>query len=234
MSWALITGAAARGGAAIARALHNRGMNVVVHHSRRSEGEAAQLATNLNKTRPGSARLWCADFDETEFELPVWFSTGDITVCVCNASRWVSSRLENLEQGRADWDIHVGAHARILASLEPSLQAVVSVTDVHAERPAKGYVWYTAAKAALQALTLALSIEWAPRIRCNVVQPGTLPWPEGWADSSRQAEILNTIPMQRTGVFEELAEVVGWLALDASYVTGQVLVVDGGRTRWLR
>jgi len=116
---------------------------------------------------------------------------------------------------------------------EVALRSVVAVTDVHVERPPRGYVWYTVAKAALQALVGALAVDWAPQVRFNVVQPGAMPFPPDWTDAQRAARIEASIPMRRLGRFDELARAVVWLALDADYVTGQVLAVDGGRTRHL-
>ena len=83
------------------------------------------------------------------------------------------------------------------------------------------------------ALLLTLAVEWAPDVRCNVVAPGALPFPADWMDASRAEQIQRSVPLGRAGSFDDLAGAVKWLALDAPYVTGQVLAVDGGRSRWL-
>ena len=80
-------------------------------------------------------------------------------------------------------------------------------------------------------MILALANDWAPYVRFNVVQPGTLPFPLDWSDDERKRKIMESIPLGRIGSFEELAGAVVYLALDATYVTGQVLAVDGGRSR---
>ena len=157
----------------------------------------------------------------------------EVEVCVCNASVWEPSELADIERAQLDWAIHVGGHAQILAALRPSLRSVVAVSDIHVERPRKGYVWYTAAKAALQGLVLALASEWAPQVRCNVVQPGALPFPQSWVDSDEAERIRRSVPLGRLGAFDDLAAAVAWLAVEAQYVTGQVLAVDGGRGRYL-
>jgi pteridine reductase len=82
-------------------------------------------------------------------------------------------------------------------------------------------------------MTLALANDWAPDVRFNVVQPGTLPYPDSWKDEDRARRIEQSIPLRRVGTFDDLAGAVVFLALDASYVTGQVLAVDGGRSRQL-
>lgn len=232
-AWALVTGASARGGAAIARRLHAEGCAIVVHHSPRSSEAAALLADELNAARTASARLWCADLASQPLDIPDWLLQLGVETCVCNASVYERSALEDAERSRIDLGVHVLAHASILSALRPSLRSVVAVTDIHVDRAVPGYVWYTTSKAALQAMVLALAMEWAPRVRCNVVQPGTLPYPEAWTDHDRAQSILASIPMKRPGSFEEMAETVAWLALCAGYVTGQVIAVDGGRSRWL-
>jgi len=232
MSWALVTGSSARGGAAIARSLHDAGMDIVLHHSDRSADAARALHDELQALRAGSAHTWAADLAQPP-SVPGWITDLAPTVCVCNASMYRASQLGDAAIAAEDWSVHVAAHAAILNALRPGLRSVVSVTDIHVERPARGYVWYTVSKAALQALTLALAIEWAPAVRCNVVAPGTLPLPDDWADAPRARAIEASVPLARLGAFEDLAAAVKWLALDAGYVTGQVLAVDGGRSRWL-
>ena len=232
MSWALVTGAAARGGAAIARALHRAGQDVVVHHSPRSRAAAQALADELAAGRPGSARTWEAEL-AADVVVPEWLVHLAPACCVCNASTYQPSALDDVGRMNEDHAIHVRAHAAILAALRPGLRSVVGVSDLHAERPTRGYVWYSVTKAALQALVLTLAVEWAPDVRCNVVAPGTLPYPDRWNDPDRGRRVQSSIPMQRLGTFDELAAAVAWLALDAHYVTGQVLAVDGGRSRWL-
>ena len=232
MSWALVTGAAARGGAAIARALHRANVDVVVHHSPRSRASAQALEVELRALRPDSARTWEAEL-AADVTVPDWLKELAPACCVCNASTYQPSTLEDERRMTEDHAIHVCAHAAILAALRPGLRSVVAVSDVHAERPTRGYVWYSVTKAALQALVLTLAVEWAPDVRCNVVAPGTLPYPDRWNDPERGRRVQASIPMQRVGTFDELAAAVAWLALDAPYVTGQVLAVDGGRSRWL-
>lgn len=240
-SWALVTGAAARGGAAIARALHARGLSVVVHHTPRSTPAAEELVAALCAQRAGSARAWCAEFS-APLAVPAWLVALGPAVLVCNASVYRRSTLDDAARAQADLAIHLHAHAALLAALLPgsadadravALRSVVAVTDVHVERPPRGYVWYAVAKAALQALIVTLAVEWAPRVRFNAVQPGAMPFPPDWRDAERTARIAASIPLQRLGRFDDLARAVEWLALDADYVTGQVLAVDGGRSRHL-
>ena len=240
--WALVTGASGRGGAAISRALHARGLSVVIHHTSRSIDKAEALSGELEAIRPGSTRLWSADFAASDFYVPSWIADLGITVLVCNASAYHPSTLDDIERSAQDIAIHIGANSAILMALRPSgspsapaqsLRSVVAVTDISVDRAPKGHVSYTTAKGALQTMILALANEWAPYVRFNVVQPGTLPFPEDWIDQERSKKIMESIPLGRIGSFEELASAVVYLAIDATYVTGQVLAVDGGRSRQL-
>ena len=241
-SWALVTGASGRGGAAISRALHSRGLSIVIHHTPRSLEKALDLQRELEVLRSGTTRLWSADFASDDFHVPAWIKTQGISVLVCNASAYHPSDIDDLERSTRDILIHIGANQAILSALRPSqspsapvqsLRSVVAITDISVDRAPKGYLGYTTAKGALQTMILALANEWAPYVRFNVVQPGTLPYPSDWNDSIRAQKIIESIPLGRIGSFEDLAGAVVYLAIDATYVTGQVLAVDGGRSRQL-
>ncbi|MDM0116776.1 SDR family oxidoreductase [Variovorax sp. J22R133] len=233
MSWVLVTGGTARGGEAIVRALHSAGLDVVIHHSPRSSARAASLRAELDERKRGSVRTWEADLSQA-VEMPAWITELAPEYCVCNASVYLHSELGDSQRQADDMAVHLTAHASILKVLEPSLCSVVAVSDIHVDRPATGYLWYTVAKAALQSLIVTLAMEWAPRVRCNVVAPGALPLPETWTDEGRADAIKRSIPLGNLGRFEDLASAVKWMLLDAHYVTGQVLAIDGGRSRWLR
>ena len=232
MSRVVVTGATARGGAAIVRALHDAGSNIVIHHSPRSKDQAASLCAELLDHRAESAFAWEADL-AAAVHVPGWLVDLAPEYCVCNASVYRPSQLEDAERAAEDLSVHLHANVAILGALRPNLRSVVAVSDIHVERPAGGHVWYNVAKAALQSLTITLAIEWAPRTRCNVVAPGALPFPEAWTDQERKEAVERSIPLAKLGEFQDLAAAVKWLLLDATYVTGQVLAVDGGRSRWL-
>jgi pteridine reductase len=240
--WALITGGSGRGGAAMVRALHARGLSVVIHHTPRSLAAATALQAELERTRAGTTQLWSADFAVDDFAVPSWLARQGIVVLICNASAYYPSGIDNIDRAHIDIAIHITAHAAILSALRPSsdplapppmLRSVVVISDIAVDRPPKGHVSYTTAKGALQSMALALASDWAPYVRFNVVQAGTLPYPDSWTDAERAKRIGASIPLGRLGTFEDLAGAVVYLALDATYVTGQVLAVDGGRSRRL-
>lgn len=240
--WALVTGASGRGGAAIARSLHLRGLAVVLHHTPRSFDKALKLQEEFESLRPGSSRLWCADFATDGFGtsgVPDWIGNLGIEVLICNASAYRIGELHDTERLHVGIAIHLGGHASILGALSPArtpsgvprLKSVVAITDIAVDRSPPGQVAYTSAKGALQSMILSLACDWAPHVRFNVIQPGTLPYPPDWSDDARARKIEESIPLKRVGTFEELAAAVTFMAIDATYVTGQVLAVDGGRSR---
>ena len=114
--------------------------------------------------------------------------------------------------------------------------AIVNIVDIHADRPLKDYVLYSAAKAGLAGLTRSLALELAPHVRVNGVAPGPIEWPSaaevsagGIVDAER-ARILATTPLRREGGVDAIARAVAFLFCDADFVTGQILAVDGGRS----
>jgi pteridine reductase len=111
----------------------------------------------------------------------------------------------------------------------------VNITDIHAERPLKGYPVYCAAKAGLLGLTRALAQELGPRVRVNAVAPGAIEWPQGTDDfpPAERAAIIEHSLLKRVGSPADIAGTVKFLIFDAPYVTGQVINVDGGRTAHL-
>jgi pteridine reductase len=111
--------------------------------------------------------------------------------------------------------------------------AVVAMCDIHAMGlPRSGFAGYAMSKAALVEMVRSLARELAPRVRVNGVAPGVVAWPEAGyeADAGAQAAYLKRVPLGRAGTPEDAAGVVCWLALEATYLTGQVVRVDGGRS----
>ena len=112
--------------------------------------------------------------------------------------------------------------------------AVVALCDMHAMgRPRKDFSAYSMSKAALAEMVQSLARELAPKVRVNGVAPGVVAFPEAGheSDPEMQKAYLSRVPLQRAGTPEDAAEAVRWLALDATYVTGEIVRLDGGR--WL-
>ena len=235
---ALVTGAARRIGAAVARTLHRRGLSVAVHY-RTSRDDARSLAGALDRERPGAAAAFGCDLldpgapERLVSEVVARF--GALDVLVNNASSFYPTPIGTTTE--AEWDDLVGtnlkapffvtrAAARFLAAHRG---CVVNLADVHGRNPIAGHPVYCSAKAGLIMLTRALALELAPEVRVNAVAPGIALWSEHDRDATARARAVEAVPMRRIGSAEEVADAVAWLALDALYTTGEVLAVDGGR-----
>lgn len=237
--WALITGAAKRIGAAIARGLHEAGANVVVHYHS-SAAEADALVAELNATRPGSALAIRADLNDTPAIRPMVESivekTGRLDVLVNNASSFYPTPLEKITEQQ--WTELLGSNLKAplflcqaaLAPLKRSRGVIVNIVDVHAQRPLRNHLLYGVAKAGLAMLTRSLAKDLGPDIRVNGVSPGAILWPEAGVPEQIQQSIIRQIALKRPGEPSDVAAAVVFLVRDAPYVTGQILAVDGGRS----
>ena len=237
---ALITGSARRIGAAIARRLHAEGYDLALHY--RDSADAMQaLAKSLQATRPDSVLTLQADLSEFD-RLPEMVAKtvgrfGRLDALVNNASTFHATPMGT--STAQDWDALFASNARapfFLAQaaaphLKASRGAIVNLVDIYAERPLANHPLYCMAKAALLMATKSLALELAPEVRVNAVAPGAILWPEhDEANGEAQAALLARTPLSRTGTPEEIAEAVRWLLRDATYTTGQVIHLDGGRT----
>lgn len=239
----LVTGGAKRVGAVVARRLHAAGAQVALHyHHSRTAAEA--LAAEFNAARPESALTLAADLLDTA-ALPglvaaVVARCGRLDGLVNNASSFFPTPVGAIDE--TAWNDLVGTNFKaplfLAQAAAPHLVrqqgAIVNITDIHAERPLKGYPLYSAAKGALLTLTRALAVELAPAVRVNAVAPGAILWPEDGqlAGDDRRDIVAHTL-LQREGTPEDIAGAVHFLLAEASYMTGQVLNIDGGRTAHL-
>jgi len=237
----LVTGAARRVGAEISRALHAAGASIAIHY-RSSSAAAEQLAAALNRVRADSAAVFQADLLDVG-ALPRLVASaaqrfGRLDALVNNASSFFATDLATLDA--AAWDDLVGTNLKaplFLAQaaaphLDSSGGCIVNITDIHAERPLKGYPLYCAAKAGLLGLTRALALELGPRVRVNAIAPGAIEWPQNQSDfpPAERAAIIDHTLLKRVGSPADIAGTVKFLVFDAPYITGQVINVDGGRT----
>lgn len=236
---ALITGAARRIGAEIARTLHAAGINVLLHY-RGSRDAAATLVEEMNHTRPDSARLLQADLlDEraiADLGERAIAEYGHLNYLVNNASTFYATPLGEITA--AHWHDLMGSNLKaplfLTQACAPALRAtggsVVNVVDIHALRPLKGYPLYSAAKAGLWALTQAFARELGPEARANGVAPGAILLPEDEANVGTHEAMIERTALKRQGHPSDIARTVLFLLRDAPYITGQVVPVDGGRS----
>lgn len=236
---ALITGAAHRIGAEIARTLHDEGMNIAIHY-RRSRDAASSLAEELERLGPGRVILIQGDLgvtsDSRTLVEKVVAHFGRLDVLVNNASSFFPTPLG--ETTEAQWDELMASNAKapfFLAqaaapNLRQSAGCIVNLVDIHAERPLKGHPVYSAAKAANAMLVKALARELGPEVRVNGIAPGAILWPEQNLSETTKKSIVERAALARVGTPRDIARAVVFLIRDADYVTGQILAVDGGRT----
>ena len=217
----LITGAAHRLGATTARMLHGEGMNILLHY-RHSRDAAEVLQTELNDIRPDSVKLLQADLHDTQ-SLPGLIEEAvnawdRLDVLINNASSFYPTPIGSVTE--AQWDDLIGSNLKaplfLSQAAAPYLRqhqgCIVSIVDIHAERPLKEFPVYSMAKAGLVMLTKSLACELGPEVRVNAVAPGAILWPEN------------------LGAPEDIARAILYLVRDAGYVSGQVITVDGGRS----
>lgn len=232
---ALVTGGARRIGAAIVRALHDKGYRVVIH-CHYGLDEAHALAQELNNKRMDTAIVLQRDLTEADAGMDLISEVNDwagrLDVLVNNAS--IFKRSGDIAVWQDLFAINVQAPyflsmaARTL--LAKTKGVIVNITDIHAEKPLMGYEIYCQTKAALEMQTKALAKLFAPEIRVNAVAPGPNVWPEheNSLSSEDKERIIAKTLLKRFGSADYIAQAV--LAMVGNdYVTGQVLKVDGGR-----
>ena len=239
----LVTGAAKRIGARIVETLHESGWRAVIHYHE-SGTDARALADRLNALREGSAATMALDLLDTarlhELVACAVSTFGRLDALVNNASSFYPTPMASV--GEAEWLDLIGTNFKaplFLAqaaaeSLSRTRGAIVNIIDIHAERPLRGYPLYCAAKAGLAGLTRALALELAPMVRVNGVAPGPIKWPDTpQFGAMERAEIVADTLLRRVGEPLDIALAVRYLLVDAPYVTGQTIAVDGGRSAHL-
>jgi pteridine reductase len=239
---ALVTGAAQRIGAAIARELHAAGCNVLLH-CRSSRAEADALAAELNAMRRDSAAVLQADLSQLpqveQLAAAAIAHWSHIDLLVNNASGFFPTPVGTVNE--PEWDSLFASNLKgpffLSQALVPALRerrgAIVNIVDVYAELPLAQHAVYTMAKAGVAMMTRALAQELGPDVRVNGVAPGAILWPaeENPELGGAKAEaLLAQTALKRIGDPADIARAVRYLGLEAGYVTGQILAVDGGRT----
>lgn len=242
---ALITGAAKRIGAAIARRFHTGGYRVIIHYNG-SHAEAEALAAELNAVRADSAHCVQAALTDREqvdcLAEEALASFGRLDLLVNNASSFYPTPLA--ESNQAQWDDLIDSNLRghyfLSVTLSEALKThrgnIINIIDAMMEQAIADFPIYSIAKAGLLNMNRVLARELAPEVRVNGVSPGAILWPAHLEDpqdeaaEAARAKALAGIPLGRTGAIEDIANAAYFLVMQATYVTGAEIKVDGGRS----
>jgi pteridine reductase len=232
---ALVTGAGTRVGRAIALALGKAGMRVAVHYSSSQKG-ARETAEEIvrggseARTLPGDLMDPATGPRLVEHTVKVF---GTLDVLVNSAA--VMLRTPVGEVLVEDWDAMFALNLRapfFLCQVAARAMgerggAIVNIADLAAFETWRGYIPHSITKAGIVQMTRGLAHALAPKIRVNAIAPGPVLLPDGW--TQEQADrLISTTPLGRLGSPEDVAQAALYL-LSADYVTGETIIVDGGR-----
>lgn len=232
---ALVTGGARRVGRAIALALAGRGIDVAVHHS--ASPDAAEETARAIRALGADARVVAADLREGDaperLVREVHASFGRLDVLVNSAAIMPRTPVGTVTQ--AQWDEVVALNlrapffcAQAAAAVLPNPGGVIiNIADLAAYETWPAYIPHAITKAGVVHMTRGLARALAPGIRVNAVAPGMVLRPTDWSEAD-EARLVRTTPLERGGSPDDVAQAVLYL-LDAGYVTGETLIVDGGR-----
>lgn len=227
---ALVTGAGKRVGREIALGLARRGANVVVHYN--SSATAARRVVAEIKALGVNAIAVKADQTNGRQVRAAVKKAGKIDVLVASAAVFERTPFKTLTE--ADWDFHIDANLKgpFLFALEVGRQMktgkMIFFADWAAIRPYRNYLPYLVAKAGIICLTKALAKELAPGVQVNAIAPGPVLLPPDFtAKETRQ--VIDATVVKRLGSPQDIVNSVLFLIEGSDFITGHVLVVDGGR-----
>lgn len=232
---ALVTGGARRIGRAIALELARAGANVALTY-RASREEAVQTAHDLETLGVRAFALACDVRQEESVQRAVEDAAralGGLDLLVNNAAVFVSAPLEQIAVG--EWDAVFATNARgpflMARAALPHLRAahgrIVNIGSLGGLHAWPGHAHYCSSKAALHMLTQTMARAFAPDISVNCVAPGSID-PDGTDTSELARHFAEKTPMKRNGRGQDVAEAVLFFATGPSFITGQILAVDGG------
>ncbi len=236
---ALITGAARRIGAQIAKTLHENGANIIIHYGSSSD-EADKLEAQFNLYRFNSAVSLQADLlniDEIHhLAIQAFNAFNGLDILINNASTFYPTPLGSINE--ENWNDLMGTNIKApmflsqacYPALKQSKGTIINMVDIHARTPLKKHITYSCAKAAKVMLTRSLASEMGPEVRVNAIAPGAILWPEddNKLDFEIRKKIVEKIPLGKTGKPIDIADTILFL-ITSDYVNGQIITVDGGR-----
>jgi 3-oxoacyl-[acyl-carrier protein] reductase len=235
---ALVTGAGVGIGKGVALALAREGYNVVVADINEERGR--QVADEIGQLGARALAVKCDVSSATEVEQMFAWAVqefGRIDVLVNNAGIYPFVAFENMQE--ADWDkvMDVNLKGVFFCTKEavkvmPEGGRIINISSIASMMGFAGLTHYCASKGAVNGMIRALALEMAPKkITVNAVAPGAIQTPGAQMAEEQEKQTLTSIPLKRMGQPEDIANAVVFLASEkSSYITGQVIVVDGGWT----
>ncbi len=234
---ALVTGGARRIGRGIALALARAGADVAISH-RNSREAAAETASEIEAVGRRALAVECDVRSEPSVRAAIAATTGRfgrLDVLVNNAALFSFARLESLSLEEWDAVFETNARGPFLVAREalPHLRAargrIVNIGSLGGIHGWPGHAHYCASKAALHMLTQSMARAFAPGVSVNCVAPGWIEPEDSGARDEKEAErFAGRTPMRRNGTVDDVAQAVLFFATGPSFITGQILVVDGG------
>ena len=235
---ALITGGARRIGAETAQYLHSKDINIVITYSNSSK-EAREIKKKLNSIRSRSCEIYKVKFDSkmnhSIVVKEILKKFGRLDYLINNASRFYPTKLTDVSEKTWNDTINTNIKTPLFLAkyfyreLKKRKGVIINIIDIHVEPPLKDHIVYNISKAGLLALTRSLAKDLAPHIRVNGVSPGAIMWPEIDSSSKKKKDIISKIPMKSTGEPLDIAKAVYFFLIQAPYITGQNINIDGGR-----
>jgi pteridine reductase len=231
---ALVTGAGRRLGRAIAVALGQRGMRVAVHYHGSASG--AQETVQLIRDAGGDGFTLHGDLRQPgEPERLITRAIdqlGALDVLVNSAAVMIRTPLEEITESVWDEIFALNLRATFFCARAAATRmndggVIINIADLAAFEAWTGYIPHGASKAGVVYVTRALAKRLAPRVRVNAIAPGAVLLPDEWSRSEGE-RLASTTPLKRLGSPADVTNAVLYL-VDASYMTGETLIVDGGR-----
>jgi pteridine reductase len=233
---ALVTGGGIRVGRALALALASKGSRVAVHYN--SSAKAAREVARSIQQEGGTAQTFSADLTKPgtpeSLVADVMREFGQLDILVNSAAVMLRTPFGEVDARR--WDDIVALNLRapffLAQAAAPHLRkahgAIVNISDLAAFETWPAYIPHGITKSGVVHMTKSLARVLAPDVRVNAIAPGTVLLPDDWTE--KDAEHLNaTTPLRREGTPDDVAHAMLFL-LAADYITGETIIVDGGRS----
>ena len=233
---ALVTGAGQRLGSEFARALAGRGMVLALHFNRSADG--AEALRDEIRAAGGKAEVFQADLTDADaaqrLAPAAAASLGGLDVLVNSAAVMYHISFENTSVAQYDevLDLNLRSPFFVAQGAAPMLRRargrIVNIADLGGLEPWPGYAAHSVAKAGVVMLTKVLARALAPEVNVNAIAPGTVLVPDSYSEAERSRLADNT-PLKRLGTPSDAVNALLYLLEGGDFVTGEILVVDGGR-----